>query len=507
MSKKPNVGYVRPELEAKLEEYQTIRDCMEGEYAIKGERSKNYLPDPDPMLDDPVWRDAIYKGYLMRPPWYGVSLRTRNALVGEVFKREPIINLPSGLEILRDDIDGNGVTMIQQMRKSLCEIIDIGRGGLLVDYTATGNTGDGVVTLADVESGNVRPVIVRYNAEDIVNWREMRIGSKTVLSKVVLRETFVAEDDDYEEKLGEQRREFSLEMYEGGMFVNCLIWRKLKDAKTGEEEWVKVSEFPIIDHSGKAFDEIPFYPFGSEDNNWTMDPCPMSPITCMNLAHFRVSADLYNSAFKMGMPQLKLHGVDKDWIDTQMGGRIITGSNKALLLPATTNGAEAGILVCPENTLITKLIAIIEEQLVSLAAKMVKEGLISKTATQVATEASSETATLTNYANNDSMAYKKALKAAAKFTGDNPDEVYVKLNTQFNFTEADSQRLLAYVTAKDSGTLALEEVRDRLIEEGVATMPYAEFKKAMESQPDYSKKETTSAAGGGAAQEAAMAGE
>jgi len=138
---------------------------------------------------------------------------------------------------------------------------------------------------------------------------------------------------------------------------------------------------------------------------------------------------------------------------------------------------------------------------------MVKEGLISKTATQVATEASSETATLTNYANNDSMAYKKALKAAAKFTGDNPDEVYVKLNTQFNFTEADSQRLLAYVTAKDSGTLALEEVRDRLIEEGVATMPYAEFKKAMESQPDYSKKETTSAAGGGAAQEAAMAGE
>ena len=507
MSKEPNVGYTRPELEAKLVEYQTIRDCMEGEYAIKGCRSRRYLPDPDPMLDDKQWQEALYKGYLMRPPWYGVSRRTRNALVGEVFKRDPIVALPAGLKLLEDDIDGNGVTMIQQMKKCLSENIDIGRGGLLVDYTSTAGAGEeGVVTQADIQSGNVRPTIVRYNAEDIVNWREMRIGSKTVTSKVVLQETFCLEDDGYEEELGEQRRELSLELYEGGMFVNCIIWQKLKDEKTGEKKWTNVNEFQLIDHAGKAFDEIPFYIFGSEDNNWTIDQCPMTDITCLNLAHFRVSADLYASSFKCGHAQLVTFGINAETDLKESGGHLRVGPNTALML-GNKDQCDAKYISSPQTTLTSELLKTVETQLASLAAKIIREGLIRKTATQVTIDESAETSTLTNYTNNVSRIYEKAFKAAARYTGDDASGITCKLNTQFNFTEADSQRLLAYVTAKDSGVLTLEEVRDRLIEEGVATKPYNVFVADMK-KPENAPTETTtttSAAGGGAAQTAAMA--
>jgi hypothetical protein len=65
--------------------------------------------------------------------------------------------------------------------------------------------------------------------------------------------------------------------------------------------------------------------------------------------------------------------------------------------------------------------------------------------------------------------------------------------------------LLAYVTAKDSGVLTLEEVRDRLIEEGVATKPYDEFIEDMKKPENMpAETTTTNAAGGGAAQTVAM---
>ena len=503
MSDAPNVGYTRPELEEKLDQYQTIRDCMEGEYAIKKfPRCRKYLPDPDPFLEDDERKNAIYGRYLMRPPWYGVARRTRDALVGEVFKRAAIIKLPAGLEYLKDDVDGDGLTLEQQMTTCLKECVDIGRGGLFVDYTTTAKDGEdeGTVTKADVEAGNVRTTIVRYKAEDIVNWRKMRIGSKTVTSQVVLQETFVASDDGYEQKLGEQRRELLLEPYEGGLFVNCLIWRKLKDQKTGEEKWTLFQEFKLIDHAGKAFDEIPFEIFGSEDNNWTIDPCPMMPITALNLAHFRVSADVYASAFKAGNAQLVTQGL---FLDKDKGERLQIGPNTALMLPS--KDADAKYISAPPDTLNMALLEKITEQLTSLAAKIIREGLIRKTATQVKIDESAETSTLTTYANNVSRAYTKAFKHAARYTGDDASVIVCKLNTQFDFTEADSQRLLAYVTAKDSGVLTLEEVRDRLIEEGVATKPYNEFVEDMKKPENMpAETTTTNAAGGGAAQTAAM---
>lgn len=497
---KSNVGYTRPELLEKLEEYQAIRDCMEGEYAVKGCRSKRYLPETDPFMTDIIRRDAIYEQYKMRPPWYGVSKRTRNALVGEVFRRSPEINIPYGLKLLENDIDGNGMTMIQQMRKALAENIDIGRGGLLTDYTDNEQRGNGPITKADIATGNVRPVVVLYRAEDIVNWRELRIGSKTVTSKVILEESYVVEDDGYEEKLGEQRRELALELYEGGTFVTCTIWRKRKVKKTGEEEWFAFKPAtPLVDFTGKAIPEIPFFPFGSEDNNWTIDPCPMTDISCLNFAHFRVSADLYTTAFMSAHAQLTAAGLDETMMENSRNGNLRIGPNTAII-GSSKEQFMAAYISAPPNTLNNTLIEMIEKQLASLAAKLIREGLIRKTATQAIIEESAETSTLTNWANNISMAYAMALKAAAQFTGDNQDGIICKLNTQFNLTEADSQEVLALVTAKDSGVISLEETRALLKEKGIATQTYEDYLESIRTQPSVG---TSNAAGGGAEQKVA----
>ncbi|MGL4546037.1 MAG: hypothetical protein ACRCUU_10925, partial [Plesiomonas sp.] len=121
----------------------------------------------------------------------GFSGSTVAGFVGLAFYRYPAVTAP---DYLQEDVDGSGVSLEQQAKGALAAMLTKGRIGLWADYPL----GAGALSRAEQEEKKVRPVILSYSAEQIINWRD-----KTL---VVLAEKYAKEDDGFEVKYDDQWR-------------------------------------------------------------------------------------------------------------------------------------------------------------------------------------------------------------------------------------------------------------------------------------------------------------
>src|SRR5690606_1641699 len=107
----------------------------------------------------------------------------------------------AGLEFLTEDADGAGVGLVNQSQSAVSENLQLGRGGLLVDYPS----GARGMTVAAAEAAGLRPTIALYRGEQIVNWRTQKVGARNMLTLLVLQETY-EEWGDFELELKTQYR-------------------------------------------------------------------------------------------------------------------------------------------------------------------------------------------------------------------------------------------------------------------------------------------------------------
>lgn len=71
-----------------------------------------FLPRPDGETGPEA--DARYKAYAERAQWYASPERTKNALVGSVFRKGPKIQeLPEAVKYLAENADGSGASLEQ----------------------------------------------------------------------------------------------------------------------------------------------------------------------------------------------------------------------------------------------------------------------------------------------------------------------------------------------------------------------------------------------------------
>src|SRR5690606_3636532 len=124
--------------------------------------------------------------------FYNVAQRTLEGLIGQIFLRNPNIEVPNRLNIVKADVDGAGVTAVQQAKLACEYALGYSRAGLYVDYPKT----EKATSVADLESGNIRPNIAVYHPERIRNWDYIKVGAKQKLSLVVLDEDYRKEAAD-----------------------------------------------------------------------------------------------------------------------------------------------------------------------------------------------------------------------------------------------------------------------------------------------------------------------
>jgi len=171
-----------PDYDASLPGWMRARDVIAGEDAVKS-GGEMYLPRLDSQDDDE------YLGYKSRACFFNATSRTCDGFLGLLFRRDPEVKLPErhagvggALRVFTDDVDLMGTSLFTFCKGVVGEVLAVGRGGTLIDWEG---------------HAEQRAYVVRYAAEDILNWQTQRINGRNVVTLVALSE--VVEQPDVED--------------------------------------------------------------------------------------------------------------------------------------------------------------------------------------------------------------------------------------------------------------------------------------------------------------------
>ena len=391
---------------------------------------------------------------------------TLDGLLGQIFRKESEKSVPSDLEIMFEDVDGSGIGLDQFAKKCCAEVLEGGRAGVLVDYPQT----DGPASRADLESGNIRPIMRLYRSRDITNWQVSDFGAKKKFTLLVLKETVEElKEDTFEIQYFNQWRVLRLE--------NGVYTQEIYSEKNGQ--MFKTEKVTVKGANGQPLDEIQFEIIGVKNNDVVPVKPPLYDIAILNIAHYRNSADYEESSYICGQPTPYFFGLSEEWVKEVLKGTIQLGARAAVPLPM--NGG-AGLIQAAPNMVPFEAMGHKERQMIALGAKLVQDKQVQRSATEASMEATSEASVLQSIAQNVSIALQDALKRACIFVGISPAEIIYKLNTEFDLNLMDASTRDQLNKEWKSGAITFKEMRKGLRDAGVAYLEDDEALEAIEEE-------------------------
>ena len=444
------------------------RDVIEGEDAVKAAGTR-YLPRLDSQTDDE------YVAYKKRAMFFNATARTAEKLVGMIFRNEPIIKLPEtgsgaaehhwsprgrALHRFVNDADMLGTTFAAYAKDVVTEIISVGRAGTLVDWQGAGSSGD---------HSTERAYVVRYRAEDIINWRTERINGRTLLTLVVLKESGEQQaesgnGDDFTRECVEQIRVLRLVKLlakgEGAKPVwiyQVEIWQRKPSAKRRAKGNWELIETRTPLRLGQPLPLIPFVFHGPRHSLPLVDKLPLADIIAVNLDHYRLDADYKHGLHFTALPTAWVSGFDK-------AATLRIGSSTAWV--SETPGATAGFLEFTGQGLTTFERAMDRDErlMAVLGTRMLEaQKRVGETAEAIELRQSGENSVLSTVSLSVSDSLTQVLRWVYWWnsTEETPeaigeDIVLIQLNTDFTARGMSSDELTAVVAAWQAGAISRE---------------------------------------------------
>lgn len=432
------VNSTRPEYDDYACRWKLVRDVVNS-------KVKQYIKDVDSSDEK---RNERYKDDAQLTNF---TARTKAGLVGAVFRKEAIVELPASIEYLKKDATGFNMTLAKLAQEVTGEVLVTGRYGLLADYPASQ---DGL-TKAEVDDMNLKARIYRYKPEAIINWQTKIINGNPILSLVVLKECYSdLGDDGFEWVAKEQYR--VLRMY-NGFYVQELY----------NEDLERIDIYVPRDADGNPWDVIPFEFVGAEDNDDAIDASPLYDLAKLNLGHYRNSADYEESVHIVGQPTL-IFGSDmtNEEFDSANPNGVLIGARRGHNLGA--NG-KAEFLQANPNQLADEAMKRKEEQAVMLGARLIVPQADRETAMAAQMRHSGETSILATIANNVEAALVRCCEHILRFMSGEADQtaITVHLNEHFFDKDIDPNLIMAQIQLIDKGLVAKHDVRKVLRSYGV----------------------------------------
>lgn len=261
------------------ERWKRIRDCIEGEEAVK-EEAVIYLPRRAKMTDEG------YASYVERAPYFNMSSRTVRSMVGLASRRRPrIAGIPDRLKTGLDRITFDNQSVYLLIKHALEECVSLGRYGLLVDMDREGK----------------KPAYIEgFIAEHILDWTEEEIDGRLELTGVVLRTV-----SEKPRSVGGARetvyRYLILELVD--IDGKLTYQQRIYESATVDIDFSRSTGTVVVPvHRGKPFDFIPFFFSGSMSNRPAVDRPPLGDISGLQVSHFQSSADLEYARFYTANP-------------------------------------------------------------------------------------------------------------------------------------------------------------------------------------------------------------
>ncbi len=304
---------------ANLARWSRARAVIAGEDEVKA-AGETYLPKLDSQTTEE------YNAYKKRACFFNATGRTQDGFLGLLFRRDPAIKPgkepgKSSQEIAAflADVDMLGTSIGTYCKAVATSVLSVGRCGTLVDWNSE------LVA---------RGYLSRYEAEDIVNWNMKKVGGRSVLGLVVLRELVPQVDptDKFLVADVEQYRVLNLEAVSPGVEQYVVeVWQNVGKA---ESDWQMVKRTVPL-RNGKPLDRIPFVFHGPRNCLPEVDNLPLEHIIHVNLDHYRLDADYKHGLHFTALPTAWVSGFEKSQ-DLRIG------SSTAWV--AEQSGAVAGFL-------------------------------------------------------------------------------------------------------------------------------------------------------------------
>ena len=331
-------NFDHPDYTRKSEVWKTCRDAVEGQEAIKAEKTR-YLPKLNGQSAEE------YENYLNRALYYNATGRTVQSYNGMIFRKDPIIKVfnkdgSEATDFNKKDyfksVTNKGKSLTDLLHDVVDEVIQVNRVGILVDYPNEEDLSFGSVsrmTKLDKERLGWKPMLTKYSAESIVNWQYMYVGTTPVPVMYVVKE----EVWDYAESIFPSKtdiyRIMALEPYteyEGGPTKVRYKQITFKDSvvsvsgKPDENVW-QITDIVYPKKDGKFMNFIPFYILTDRGIDFeNLDNPMIYDLAVLNISHYMNSADLENELHLISIKTIVFPGWSKDagLGDPRIGGAL-----------------------------------------------------------------------------------------------------------------------------------------------------------------------------------------
>lgn len=364
-------------------EWQLMRDCMDGEGAIKG-RAVEYLACPSGFKTQADGGVAAYSAYLNRAQFPEMLAPSVAAMIGIIHGQEIVAELPPALEYLYENADGEGLPLEAFHRRITRELLVIG----------------GYAVLTDAPEGGGDPYLSGFSRDRLINWDT---------DWFVLDESRPARDGFVWKQI-ERYRVMLLEPYG---FVPYIY---LPDSLTGEEIVVRA-------RGGGFLPRIPFAVGNALDLSPRIEAPPLIGVARAALAMYQLSADYRHQLYMSGQETLvAIDGpapaaVGAGVVHQMMG----TPTNKPDLkyVSPTCSGIEAH----------ERGMQMQREAAVMAGARLFENAVAQESGEAKKLRYASETATLMSIAQSSCLLLERALKNAAMIAGLPEDDIVVPVPT------------------------------------------------------------------------------
>ncbi len=431
--------------------WRRCRDVVAGQDAVYfgGELYLSRLKDEE---------QGEYVKRQRRTPFYNATWRTIGGFVGMLFRKPPVIEVPKSIEKLLEDVTMTGVSFEAFAKDVVYEDLTVSRVGVLVDHPTQRTNPDGTtLTVANAEKLGLRPSMVLFKAENIINWRFEYINNRNVLTQVRLLETQTVQLNEFE--TAEQLNVRVLDLIDGKYRVR--IYKEDNETQIGSEV------FPLM--NGAPLDYIPFYFIGPDGTDAKLEDPVLIDLVDLNIKHFQVSADYEHGCHMTGLPTPVISGYQENGqFEGQGAGQPIQprqfyiGSTTAWVFPDPQ--AKATFLEFTGTGLgaLEKNLDRKEAQMAAIGARMLApEKKAAEAAETLAMRHSGEYSILAAIADAVSEGLRDALETFAKWGGAD-GKIGFQINKDFTVFMLPPQMLTALLAAVQAGRLSHEAFFDIL---------------------------------------------
>lgn len=478
--------FANAEVEYHYADWVKIRDCIDGERALKEEREV-YLPS-FPAMDK-----SEYNSYLDRASFYNFTSRTVNAIIGRLLAGKPELNdFPEKLLPELEHISYQAETFETFYKKVAKEMVVLGRIGVLIDMPAT-------------PTASPTPYFASYTAENILDWSFEEAVLDEVpgepvrlkLTKVVLRE-WLPRDKPQTDQSGKpfvttSRRPVDanslspfyaryrvLRINEKGNYTVEVFESECQEDAEITDSFSKGVEIPLI--RGRPINYIPFTIFGPANGGPTIETAPILPIVETNLSHYRSYAHLEQGRYYCGFPIYFAEASGAEDTEYELGPNrvwVLEKGSRAGLIEFNGQG-----LKFLENALTQK-----ENNAAALGARMigVSAQSVSESGDQVRMKELNEQATLIGLANQLDSGFTQLFKWWAAWHGVDSKKLNVEFAKDFILAEAGAREFRALHSMYKDGVLPIEVLYDYFRKYQVIpdTITMEEFIRLLESKSSF----------------------